>query len=121
MWQGALHTLLEAWKTRIGAHDRIPADWERARRERPDESVLVQAGFELAGSRRFTAEHAWTPDALIGFVYSTSFLPRAVLGEQAQAFEQELRHELGRAGKLRETIEFAYALARKPRSPSPSP
>jgi hypothetical protein len=52
-----------------------------------------------------------------GFVYSTSALPRALIGDDAAAFEAGLRRELSahaRGGKLRETIDWAYELARRP-------
>lgn len=55
--------------------------------------------------------HEWTVEALIGFVYSTSFLPRSILGELADDFEEEMHTRLGPA---RQTIDFAYELARRP-------
>lgn len=116
-WQKALSTTLERWKTRMGAHRRVPAGWERTRRERPDLAVLEEAGFEPVGSYRFPTDHEWTTEALIGFVYSTSFLPRAVLGDLADDFEADLRREMSgyeAAGGLRETIDFAYEFARRP-------
>jgi hypothetical protein len=80
-------------------------------------AVLQAAGFEPVGSERFPTAHDWTPDALIGFVYSTSFLPRAVLGDQADAFERDVRHEIGGLATddvLQETIDFNFELARRP-------
>jgi len=116
--------MIARWTTRVGAEGRVPAGWDRARRERPDSSVLAASGFRALGSYRFPAECDWTVDALIGFVYSTSVLPRAVLGESADAFEEDVRHELDRhatAGTLHETIDFAYELARSPTRWRPLP
>jgi SAM-dependent methyltransferase len=116
-WQRALSALLEAWKSKLGVEARVPAGWDNARRHRPDMAVLRAAGFEPVDSERFPTAHDWTVDALIGFVYSTSFLPRAVLGDQADAFERDVRHEIGRLATdnvLRETIDFAFELARRP-------
>jgi SAM-dependent methyltransferase len=61
--------------------------------------------------------HDWSVEALIGFVYSTSFLPRVVLGDRAEMFERDLRCELGTfeaRNELRETIDFGCELARRP-------
>jgi hypothetical protein len=116
-WQRALSALLEAWKSKLGVGDRVPAGWNNARRHRPDMAVLQAAGFEPVGSERFPTAHDWTADALIGFVYSTSFLPRAVLGDQADAFERDVRHEIGGLATdnvLRETIDFNFEVARRP-------
>lgn len=77
----------------------------------------MAAGFEPVSSSRFRTPYDWTTDALIGFVYSTSFLPKQVLGDLARAFERDLRRELTNltgANNLRETIDFAYELARRP-------
>jgi SAM-dependent methyltransferase len=116
-WQRAMSAVLARWKTSVGAEARIPAGWDRVRRERPDAVVLSAAGFQPAQSSRFPRAHEWTVDELIGFVYSTSFLSRPVLGEHARAFEDDLRRELGNVAsgnKLHETIDFAYELARRP-------
>lgn len=116
-WQRAMSAVLDRWKTSVGADARVPGDWNQARRERPDRSVLTAAGFQLVHSSHFPATYDWAIDTLIGFVYSTSFLPRHVLGDRAPAFERDLRRELaGVAGDnmLRETIDFAYELARRP-------
>jgi hypothetical protein len=116
-WQRALSAVMEGWRTRLGVQGRVPAGWDRARRERPDATVLAEAGFQLLGSYRFPTEHEWTVDELVGFVHATSVLPRSVFADRADEFEAELRRELGSHathGKLRETIDFAYELASKP-------
>jgi SAM-dependent methyltransferase len=112
-WQKAMAMVLEAWKLRTGGHARIPAGWDSARRQRPDATVLADAGFQPLTSRRFPTAREWTPEELIGLVYSTSFLPRAVLGDRVGEFERDLRRELDGFGSLRETIDFAYELAGK--------
>ena len=117
-WQRALSDLLARWKTKVGAQDRVPVGWDEARRERPDLAVLTAAGFEPVRSARFHKNHQWTTETLIGFVYSTSLLPRAVLGDHAHAFEIDVRRELdqfARRDALSDSIDFAYELARRPR------
>jgi ubiquinone/menaquinone biosynthesis C-methylase UbiE len=116
-WQTALSLLLERWRTKLRVQARVPTGWDQARDRLPDMAVLTAAGFVPVSSERFPTVHEWTVEALIGFVYSTSFLPRLVLGNQADAFERDLRREVGELGTdnvLRETIDFAFELARRP-------
>jgi SAM-dependent methyltransferase len=115
-WQRALAAVLDRWKAALSG-DRIPAGWAEARSRRPDSAVLRDAGFEPAGSLEFTAEHRWTVPELAGLVRSTSFLPAAVLGDQAAAFDADLAASLGAQnedGVFTETVSFACELARKP-------
>ena len=116
-WQRALAAALDRWKAALGAEHRIPAGWAEARSRRPDSEVLSDAGFELAGSYKFTIEHRWALPELAGLIRSTSFLPAAVLGDQAAAFDADLATSLGHHsddGAFTETVSFVYELARKP-------
>ncbi|HEX9032265.1 MAG TPA: class I SAM-dependent methyltransferase [Streptosporangiaceae bacterium] len=116
-WQRALAAALDRWQAALGAEYRIPAGWEEARSRRSDSEVLCDAGFDLAGSREFAIEHRWTLPELAGLVRSTSFLPAAVLGDQAAAFDADLAASLGHHsddGAFTETVNFVYELARKP-------
>ncbi len=116
-WQRALAAALDRWKAALGAAQRIPAGWEKARSRRPDSEVLTDAGFELAGSHELAIGHRWTLPELAGLIRSTSFLPAAVLADRAAAFDADLAASLGSAsddGVFTETVSFAYELARKP-------
>jgi len=116
-WQRALAAVLDRWKAALSAGDRIPPGWAEARSRRPDSRVLSDAGFELAGSFEFAIEHRWTVPELAGLIRSTSFLPAAVLGDQATAFDADLAASLGpenEDGVLTETVSFVCELARKP-------
>ena len=67
------------------------------------------------GSFEFLGSHDWTVDALVGLVYSTSFLNPRALGAHAAAFEHDLRARLLDCephGVFRETTSFRYELAR---------
>jgi SAM-dependent methyltransferase len=112
-WQRAMSATLDQWRARADAHGRIPAGYQQDRKERPDMSILREAGMEVLGFHEFPTAHEWTADALIGFVFSTSFLSRAALGELAPSFESELRREFA-GGPWQQTIDFAYELARRP-------
>jgi len=116
-WQQAMSATMDRWRIRTAAQGRIPPGYERARKDRPDLAVLDESGFRRAGSYEFPTAHEWTPETLIGFAYSTSVLSREALGGLAPHFEAELRRELRASeptGRLRQTIEFAYGLARRP-------
>ncbi|HXQ19834.1 MAG TPA: methyltransferase domain-containing protein [Acidimicrobiales bacterium] len=116
-WQQAMSATIDRWKIKVKAHDRIPPDWERVRADRPDGVVLQGAGFQVIGSYQFPIAYQWTPEALVGFVYSTSLLSKEVLADLADEFEEDLRRELTSSdptGQFFQTIEFAYELARSP-------
>jgi len=116
-WQTAMSAVLRRWMTKVDAHRRIPAGWEQAQKDRPDRAILQDAGLRPVGKYQFPTAHEWTIEALIGFVYSTSFLSREALGDNAHRFEEDLRREIGTGEateRFSETIDFAYELARRP-------
>jgi SAM-dependent methyltransferase len=116
-WQRAFADLLGRWRRRLGAEDRIPANWQEPSRRRPDHQVLTEAGFEVAGRREFTVGHRWSLPELAGYVRSTSFLPVPVLADQGAAFDADLAGTIGPFaddGTVRQAVSFACELARKP-------
>ena len=81
----------------------------------PHEQVLRRAGLAYEGLFEFSLVERWTVDSLIGFVYSTSFLNRAVLEHRVGAFENDLRSQLLGCcpdGVFEQELTFAYELAR---------
>jgi SAM-dependent methyltransferase len=116
-WQRAMLATMERWQARAGAGDRVPPSYREARRRRPDRDILHDAGFQPAGTYPFPVTWAWTPETLAGFAYSTSVLSRAALGDHAAGFAADLRRAVlacEPSGVLRQAIEFAYDLARRP-------
>jgi SAM-dependent methyltransferase len=116
-WQQALAAALDEWTVALGAADRVPADWDRGQRLRPDPQVLAEAGFEVAGRHEFPVEHRWSVAELAGYARSTSVLPASVLGDQAVAFDADLAARLGpyaEDGTFTQQTTAAYELARKP-------
>jgi hypothetical protein len=136
-WQRTLAATMDRWRTALGAQDRVPAGWDLARRRRPDQQILAEAGFEAAERREFTVEHRWSLPEVAGHIRSTSVLGPAVLGDQAAAFDADLAASLGPHGDgphgdgpngdgpngdgpyddgrvFIQTVSFAYELARKP-------
>lgn len=119
-WQRVFGAVIDRWRARLATRDRLPAGWADARRSKPDSVVLAEVGFETIGRFAFQVEHRWTVRELAGFVYSTSFLPAPVFGDQAPRFEAELANELApftRGGAFIEQVGYAYDLARKPPGP----
>jgi len=116
-WQRALSAVKQRWMARTGAGDRVPPGYDLARRERPDLGILRDTGFGIVGRYEFLTAHEWTPDTLLGFMLSTSVLSHAALGERVAGFGADLRRELTAcepACRMRQTIRFAYDLARRP-------
>jgi len=84
--------------------------------EEPNRVVLQRSGFEVLGEYRFPTRHEWSIDSLAGMLFSTSFLSRQALGDQADRFLSNLRNRLlacEPSGVFPETIQFSYELARR--------
>jgi SAM-dependent methyltransferase len=116
-WQVAFGGLLRRWREALGVSDRVPANWNQVRLQRPDTVVLSGAGFEVVGRFEFPVAHDWTVPELAGYARSLSVFPAAVLADHSAAFDASLAEELGPFlvdGHLTETVSFAYELARKP-------
>ncbi len=105
-WQQALRAVLARWRP----PDRIPASYDRDRAERPDVTVLTDAGFDQLGNREFSVAYAWTADSLIGHAYSTSVLSRAARGDSAPDFEADLRNSLAPHAPCTHQLSFACDL-----------
>ena len=115
-WQHALRDTFERWMDALGARDRVPRGWEQAMDQDPHEQVLRRAGLSYEGKFEFSIVERWNVESLIGYVYSTSFLNRAVLEHQAHAFENDLRRQLLACcgdGLFEQDLTFAYELARR--------
>ena len=116
-WQVAFGGLLRRWREALGVSDRVPANWNQVRLERPDTVVVSEAGFEVVGRFEFPVSHDWTVPELGGYARSLSVFPAAELADHSAAFDASLADELGPFlvdGRLTETVSFAYELARKP-------
>jgi SAM-dependent methyltransferase len=113
-WQRVIAEVVVDWMQRTGAEDRLPANLAEHLAELPHGRVLEDAGLAITHRYEFEQVHDWSVDELIGLVYSTSLLPRSVLGDRAEAFEADVRQRLLAAhptGVFREHASFAYDLA----------
>ena len=116
-WQLTLTATMERWQQRLGADERIPAGYAKARDARPDAEILTQAGFEIVGRYSFIVTRDWTAAQIAGYVASTSVLSHQALGEHAAEFDADLRRQLRASrpdGRFRQETEMAYDLARRP-------
>lgn len=82
------------WMIKLGTADRVPPGWQVAISRDPHAKVLRGTGLHYVGSYEFFVEQSWTLESLAGFVYSTSFLNRQVLGAAVPDFERDLSTRL---------------------------
>jgi SAM-dependent methyltransferase len=83
----------------------------------PFEQAFARSQFDLFDHAEASYTHVWDIESIIGFLYSTSFANRALLGHNLAAFEEELQDTLSHlsaGGRFQEDITFDYFLARKP-------
>lgn len=115
-WQRVLDETLERWQDMLGARDRIPVDWEEAIDRDPHADVLRRAGLDYEGSFEFATTLRWSVDSLMGFIASTSFLNRSVVGSAQHAFETDIRGQLLACqpdGVFEQEQASGYELARR--------
>jgi ubiquinone/menaquinone biosynthesis C-methylase UbiE len=115
-WQGLVADIVRQWTSRTrpsgGAAQPQPGS-DPAHYEQ----VLRDTGFEAVGSETFIQENTWTVNTIIGYLYSTSFCSKNVLGDNAAAFEANLRAALlshDPNGTYREHMHFGYTIGRRP-------
>lgn len=79
------------------------------------QECLAQTPFADIKVTEFHKTHVWSADSIVGYLYSTSFASRAVLGNLRESFEDDLRERLSRlsaADQFAEEIEFSIVSAR---------
>jgi SAM-dependent methyltransferase len=79
------------------------------------QECLAQTPFADIKVTEFHKTHVWSADSIVGYLYSTSFASRAVLGNLREPFEDDLRERLSRlsaADQFAEEIEFSIVSAR---------
>ena len=84
--------------------------------ERSHEELLRDSPFEAISSGSTAETVTWTLDEVVGYLYSTSFANREILGERVDAFEVDLRSallELEPSGNFARTLEAGWVFARR--------
>ena len=111
-WIGALS---EVVRGHLGERRRAGSGYyERA--ERSHEELLRDSPFQEITTGRVAATISWTLDEVVGYLYSTSFANRSILGERVEAFEAELRSTLlalEPTGRFARTLNAAWVFARR--------
>jgi SAM-dependent methyltransferase len=89
--------------------------------EERHETALARSSFVLLDAWKQECMYDWTISDAIGFLYSTSYANKRLLGDQAKHFEQELRRILVRIepqGVFKIGVIVSALLARKESSAS---
>ena len=112
-WQQLVREIVHKWCDREPATPvaKLPPD------AIPFKDVLQTAGFGNFARYTFLQPHTWTPDSIIGNLYSTSVCSKRVLGNKVAAFEEEMRRRLltlDRRGRYDEVVDFGFTLAQRP-------
>jgi hypothetical protein len=82
----------------------------------PHEAVLARSEFRKLDRIVLEYQRAWTPEQIIGYLYSTSLPLRRLLGDQQTAFEQavtDILHTLDQGGQFIEPVSLEVLIARK--------
>jgi SAM-dependent methyltransferase len=92
------------------------AEWQERMAKRHEEVVQESGLFRLVSLDY--VEHFGVRDfeSVLGFLYSTSFCGKALLGDNAPRFEEDLRESLLRAepsGRFTEKLQAEYILAQR--------
>ncbi len=110
-WEAVVCRVLEKW---LGKQRRAGGGvYQEGERH---EAVLSQTRFGHAQMHDIYVEESWTMDEIVGFLYSTSYASKSVLGDKVDAFESDLRghlHSLKSDGPFRKTVEYTAIWARK--------
>jgi len=110
-WQPIVIRVLRRW---LGDQRRAGSGTFARPAER-HEAVLEAQRYAPLRQTTVTSTHTWTLDAVVGYLYSTSFAARPLLGERTAAFEEDLRAELLRfdpGGTYQEDITYHAIVAR---------
>lgn len=82
----------------------------------PYADVLAAGGFRQVRVVDHRFERVWTPEQVLGYLYSTSFSAPALYGDRRDAFESDLLtvlHESSRNGVLVEDVNFELVMGIK--------
>jgi trans-aconitate methyltransferase len=85
------------------------------------EVVMARNGFSDVVQHGFLTSHTWTLNGILGYLKSTSFASRAVLGDRADEFDRLLADELlafNPNGTYSEVLPFHALIAHPDRRPT---
>jgi SAM-dependent methyltransferase len=115
-WQGIIADIVRRWTCQDSSSGGASAPPKPGIGPDHDEMVLREAGYGEVASHPFVKEHIWTTETIMGYLYSTSFCSKGVLGDNAGAFETDLKTALfahDGSGRFREAMRCGYTIGRK--------
>ncbi len=86
---------VEAVQQQFLAPTRHPLDTGPGQPAEQSESILARSVFRHVEPRTYEFSRRWTTEQIIGYLYSTSFPLRQILGDRRTAFEHALADALG--------------------------
>jgi SAM-dependent methyltransferase len=112
-WTDALRSLIQEY---TGSERRAGKDKTYAAHDRPYREILAESAFADVEEHTIPVERPWTPQAVIGYLYSTSFASRPLFGAGLKEFEERalaLLTDHAGAGVLVEHARFDILIARR--------
>lgn len=122
--QGSFWTGSEAWQQEVV---RVVQRWLGESRRAGEgvyrgpvkrhEDIINESKFGKCTKGQYYYDVSWNPDFILGYLYSTSFCSRRLLGDNIPAFEADLRaalYRLNPEGQFRHHVAINYILAQKP-------
>ncbi|WP_327188036.1 class I SAM-dependent methyltransferase [Streptomyces sp. NBC_01334] len=113
-WTDALRSMIQEY---TGSERRAGKDKTYAAHDRPYRDILIESAFADVEEHTIPIKRPWTPQTVIGYLYSTSFAARPLFGNQLEEFQERalaLLTEHADAGVLIEHARFDVLLARRP-------
>jgi SAM-dependent methyltransferase len=80
------------------------------------EQALRRTRFDKIEIVDIPVREQWSIDQMVGYLFSTSAASKAVLGDRAEAFEQDVRRSLEQSapgGQLEKLVEYGVILAQR--------
>ncbi|MFQ6197095.1 class I SAM-dependent methyltransferase [Streptomyces sp. NPDC000405] len=113
VWTDALRALIQEY---LGAQRRAGQNSTYAVHDRPYAEVLGESAFARVEEHRIDVRRPWSPEAVLGYLASTSFAARPLFGDRWAEFETqalELLREHAQGDVLIEPAVFTVLICRR--------
>lgn len=112
LWQQAIWEVIHRW---LGPRRRN-AEWQERSVKRHEEVIEASGLFQLVSFGCVEHTGVRDLDSVLGFLYSTSFCNKGLLGKNVPRFEEDLRRSLLQvepSGRFTELLKAEYILAKR--------
>ena len=112
-WIGVLSTVVHRW---LGERRRAGDGYYERDARRFDEMLADDSRFTEIEDRELPVPHVWDVDFVIGYLNTTSFANRRILGDDADAFERDVRETLlafNPSNRFERVLEAGWVTARR--------